>query len=241
MELKLAVSPRRVAWALILVALSITLMSVVAQYVHVSLGFKNSGGLSLFFVGEDESIPGWYSSITLLLCSVLLATISRAKKAAGERYLHWAGLSAIFLFLSVDEGIAIHENLKWLGRLMLEGSGLGTGGFIIRAWVVPGTVFVLIFALAYLRFIIALTPRIRGLFLLAGLIFVGGAIGMEMFSDLYASLYGGAPNMTFAQTVTRLGIAYVEELLEMLAIVVFIYALTLQLGAQAREVRLRVG
>jgi hypothetical protein len=234
-------SPKKVALVLILVAVFLTLVSAVAQFIALSLGIANSRTFGLLLVGEDESIPAWYSSIMLLFCSVLLAVIAYAKKVADDRYsLHWRVLSAIFLFLSVDEGIRIHEKMAPLGRLILEGAGL-SDGFVIRAWVVPGAILVLIVALTYLRFLVALPQKTRNLFLLAGLLFVGGAIGMEMLSDFYVYLSGGVDNMSLGQIAIRIAIPYAEESLEMLGVIVFIYALMLHLSDQAEEVRIRVG
>jgi hypothetical protein len=241
MKMTLSASPKKVTLILILVAVFLILVSAVAQFIALSLGIANSRTFGLLFVGEDESIPAWYSSIMLLFCSVLLAVIAYAKKVAGDCYsLHWRVLSAIFLFLSVDEGIRIHEKMAPLGRLMLEGAGL-SGGFVIRAWVVPGAILVLIVALAYLRFLVALPQKTRNLFLLAGLLFVGGAMGMEMLSDLYVTLSGGVDNMSLVQIAVRIAIPYAEESLEMLGVIVFIYALMLHLRAQPEEVRIRVG
>ncbi len=241
MKVKLTASPKKVALVLILVAVFLTLISAIAQYIALSLGITNSRTFGLLFVGEDESVPAWYSSMLLLLCSVLLAVTAYAKKVAGDRYsLHWMALSAIFLFLSVDEGIRIHEKMAPLGRLILEGAGL-SGSFVIRAWVVPGAILVLIVTLAYLRFLVALPHKTRNLFFLAGLLFVGGAMGMEMLSDFYVNLFGGVENMSLSQIVVRIAIPYAEESLEMLGVIVFIYALMLHLSAQAEEVWIRAG
>lgn len=241
MKVTTTASPRKVALVLILVAVFLTLVSAVAQFIALSLGITNSRTFGLLFVGEDESVPAWYSSIMLLFCSILLAVIGYAKKEAGDRYsLHWRALSAIFLFLSVDEGIRIHEKMATLGQLILEGAGL-SGGFIIRAWVLPGAILVLIVALAYLRFLVALPQKTRNLFLLAGLLFVGGAIGMEMLSDFYVNLLGGVENMSLGQVAVRIAIPYAEESLEMLGVITFIYALMLHVSTQTEEVRIRVG
>lgn len=239
-KLTMAIFPKRVVQALILVALFLTLVSAVAEFIQIYLGLGNSGFLPLFFVGKDDSIPELYSSVILLFCSILLATIAYARREAGDRFfLHWAALSAIFLYLAADEGFSIHERMGLLGEFVLEGTGLDLGGFIIRAWVVPGAVFVAIVALAYLRFLIALPPRTRRLFLLAGLLFVGGAIGMEVLRDLHTSVYGSMGNISLVQIALRIGITYVEESLEVLG-VVLIYALVQHAGTQAKEEQGRV-
>jgi len=235
-KLTVAVSPKKIALTLTLVALSLTLASAVAQFVQISQGLGNTGFLTMFFVEKDDTIPEWFSSAILLFCSILLAVIARYTRSAGDRFvLHWWVLSAIFLYLSVDEGVSIHEKTSPLGRSMLEGIGLDSGGFIIRGWVVPGAILVLIFALAYLRFVVALPPGIRRLFLLAGLLFVVGAIGMEVLRDFHANLLGGPRNMSIEQITVRIVIAYVEEFLEMVGVIVFIYALMLHIGARTKE------
>ena len=63
-----------------------------------------------------------------------------------------------------------------------------------------------------------LPPATRRLFVLAAILYIGGAIGIEMIGGQHASLYG-EQNLEYA-IITAL-----EELLEMLGTVVFIYGL----------------
>jgi hypothetical protein len=56
------------------------------------------------------------------------------------------------------------------------------GGAIAFFWVVPGTAFVFIVLLAYLRFLAHLPQTTRRLFLLAGALFVLGSLGLEMLT-----------------------------------------------------------
>lgn len=70
----------------------------------------------------------------------------------------------------------------------------------------------------YAGFILALPARIRNLCVLAGLLFVTGAAGLEMVGGLFASS-SGQESFGFVAEST------VEEFLEMLGITVFIYAL----------------
>ena len=51
----------------------------------------------------------------------------------------------------------------------------------------------LIFTLLYLRFLFHLPPRIRNLFILAGVCYVGGAVIVEAISANRYSLDGGVP------------------------------------------------
>ena len=164
---------------------------------------------------------------------MLLAIIAYAKKIVADRYVrHWGALSIIFLCLSLDEILGLHE-------IMTNplGSGLQPRGFFYPAWVILGAAFVFICLLLFLRFLAAIPPQTRRLFLIAGTLFVGGAIGMKLVEGYYAdlrALHSQQPSMTYAIITT------IEELLEMLAVVVFIYALLSYISSYMKGVSLRV-
>ena len=72
--------------------------------------------------------------------------------------------------------------------------------------------------LAYLKFVWALPKRTRLHFIMAGVIFLTGALGIEMLGAREADIYG-------YYTVIYSFLYSLEEMLEMLGIVLFIYAL----------------
>jgi hypothetical protein len=240
MKLVIDVSVRRVIQLLILVAFVLTALSISGQLYrsYVRLIDPNLFGfVPLLDVGQDQSIPAWYSAFLLLFCSVLLALISLVVKNAGGRYVnHWRVLSLIFLYLSVDEGASIHEKAGRVTRAVYNSLGSEPGGVMPIAWVVPGIVFVFIFVLAYLKFFFHLPTRQRYLFLAAGVIYVGAAMGMEVFYAYYRSLVGPMPEMTNLQQIGRILIISSEELLEMFGLIVFIYALLSYIRSRVRDI-----
>lgn len=230
-KLKVVLSPRRTIRYLLFVVLSLVLASLVGQFTVYFLPDYPSKDtfVSLFNVDGEANITSLYSAFALLLCSILLTMIAYANKIAGDRYgRHWRALSIIFLFLSLDELISIHERT----HAPLQ-SALNTTGFLYFAWVIPGAIFVLICLLAFLRFLTHLPAKTQRLFLIAGTLFIAGAIGMEMVGGYLSDLYG-EQNMTFAMIQT------IEEFLEMLGIVVFIYALLSYMSSYMKGVSLRV-
>jgi hypothetical protein len=230
-ELKIQIFPRRTSQFLLLVVLTLVLASLVGKFTQYFLPdyFMRDFLAELFNVDSEQNIPALYSWSVLLLCSILLATIAHAKKVAGESYVrHWASLSIIFLFLSLDEAVSLHEYLS--GPMK---SALNTSGFLTFAWVIPFAIFVIVCFLAFLRFLTALPAKTRRLFLLAGSIYVGGAMGMELVGGYYADLYG-KQNMMYAMMAT------IEEFFEMLGIVVFIYALLSYMSSYMKGVSLRI-
>lgn len=235
MRILLSISPafaRRVALIFTLVVLCFIVLSVGGLFANYLLEGSPQSPLKsvvtefhrAFDANREKSFPNLYSAYALLFCSFLLGMVALARRTAGARYVvHWALLSVIFLYLSVDEALVIHEKLIAPLR-----SAFDTGGFLRHAWVIPGIVAVLVLGLAYLRFVLDLPTRIRNLFVIAGIMYVGGALGMEMVGGYYLSVFG--------ETLGEKLVTNTEESFEMLGVVVFIYALLLYLGLYAEKI-----
>ncbi len=107
-------------------------------------------------------------------------------------------------------------------------------GYLYYSWVILGGFFVVAVGLSYLRFLAHLPAVTRRLFLVAGSLYVGGVLGVEMMGAHWDSLYGQA-NLGYAMIVA------VEEMLEMAGIVVFLYALCSYIEQDMKEIRLSFG
>jgi len=175
------------------------------------LPFKN---YQLINLDEATSLPSWYSAAALLICSALLGLIAAAKRKLGEpRSLHWLFLALIFLYLSMDEAVELHERLIKPLRAALDASGV-----FYFAWVIPGGILVVLLGLTYLRFLLALPARTRNLVALSAGLYVGGGLIVEMLGGWYASSHGLA-NFSYRF------ITCFEESLELAGVIVFIHAL----------------
>ena len=199
--------------------------AVVFQYVWAWEGAKHY--IAFFGVSGEGKLPTFYSGVTLLAAAALLGLISARAPARGAFRLHWAALGVIFALMSMDELVSIHELSSRTLRVLL---GI-TDGPLYQAWVIPAMAFVAFMAVAYVRFLAELPRRSCVLFVAAGLIYVGGALGMEMVGSNYASAHG----RDLAYGV----IATLEEVGEMSGIVIFIYALMDHLERLAPESRIR--
>ena len=89
---------------------------------------------------------------------------------------------------------------------------------LLYAWVVPGLVLVGAVFLLYARFLWRLPPRTRWRFLVAGGLYVGGALGMELLGGKLHTELG-------YNTPWYIAAAQLEEVLEMSGVIVFIDAL----------------
>ena len=235
-QVTLVISPGKLALTLALIVLCLLLGHVITQSVKIHYGYKTLGGIiPEFDLNSENNIPTWYSSSALLLASALLAMIALVKLQWQETYArHWVVLAVIFLFLSIDEAASLHEKGSELALLIMPSivdSGY-LGRYLYFPWVVFGVTFVLLFSLAYLRFLIHLPAKTRSLFVLAGIIYVGGALGVEMLGARDFYLYGEGRPLVHSMLILW------EEGFEMFGIVVFIYALTSYLGSRLTNLRI---
>jgi hypothetical protein len=169
--------------------------------------------IKLFDFNLEANLPTYFSSLILLLNGVLLALIGCRYRAIGMKFWHWYGMAIIFIFLSLDEMIQIHEQLRGPMEALFN-----TSGILYFAWFIPYILATIIVAVAYFKFLMRLPKPILKLFILAAVLFISGAVVMEALSGMHAEVHG-ENNIEYALIYT------VEELLEMSGSVVFLYAL----------------
>lgn len=219
---KLNISRRRTLRFLLFLVVGFSLLSVAASTAKSFLpDYPSRDMLNAWFnVDSEESFATFYSTYALQACALLLFAISHLTKLSQGRFLrHWQLLSLIFVGLSFDEALSFHERAIGPLRDLFH-----TTGFLYYAWVMPAAIFVAVVLLGYLKFLIALPKTTRRLFLTAGSLFVGGAVVMEMVGGKVLSMH--LPEMAYILAVTC------EEFLEMLGIVIFLYALLSYLKSQ---------
>lgn len=110
---------------------------------------------------------------------------------------------------------------------------LGTSGFLYYAWVIPFGLITLVIGAIYLRFLIRLDKTTRYLFIFSGMIYVTGAIGMEIFEGKINE-QGGYMNFSYVLLVT------VEESLEMLGLSIYIYAAVNYIKLSTQTVKIKL-
>ncbi|MGR3293356.1 MAG: hypothetical protein ACUZ9M_04980 [Candidatus Scalindua sp.] len=224
------VKPKQITKFIVFIVIFLTFAHITGQW--ASLYFELEGEhkpiVVWFDLDEELNFPSYYSTVSLLFCSSLLAVITFAKRKNKERYLYWFGLAVIFLFLSMDESIGLHESLKSKVQIALN-----TSKSFYSAWVIPYSIALIIFLLVYVKFVFNLPSKTRILFLIAGLVYVVGALGMEIIGEFYSKLH--ADNITLVIMLTT-----IEELLEMTGIVIFIYTLMSYIDSELKDLRLSI-
>lgn len=132
-----------------------------------------------FSMDAEASITAWFASSLLLAISAAFGAAYYMANADEKKY--WGVLSCVFLYLSIDEAAEIHELLI---DPMQSLFGISSGPLFF-AWVIPvGCVIVLLAAFLF-KFIWNLPVRYRNQLFLAAMLFITGAMGVEMISGYY--------------------------------------------------------
>ena len=176
-----------------------------------ALGFEVPFLLVPFLsLSYEKNLPTWFSSCLLYSCSVLLALIAVGSVRHEASWTqHWWGLAIAFLYISLDETATLHEHASGWFHF---------GGVLYFGWVIPAGIIVAFFALSYARFLGHLPLRTRVQFILAGAIYVGGALGVELPLAYWTEKHGD-DNFVYAM------IDLIEESMEMIGVSLFTLAL----------------
>lgn len=167
--------------------------------------------LALFNLNAEISIPTWFSQFLLLIAAALLLVITISTKSDWK---YWLIMSLALFYASIDEGAAIHE----LATVPMRELMSITDGPLYYTWVIPFILIIIVATIAGIGFMRRLPKRTRRLFILSAVLYVGGAIGLE--------IVGG---YIFA-TTNEVGFLYafvtgMEEFFEMSGAILMIYAL----------------
>lgn len=180
-------------------------------------------------VDMEKNLPTFFSTSLLILAALLLSVITVFERRRSNSYaFYWAILSCGFFVMAGDELLQFHERLITPGRELL---GDDYSGIFHFAWVVPGIVLVVVLAVFFRRFLSSLERTTRLAFLTAAILYVGGAIGLELLGGYVATSQGQTYSVLYASITT------VEEGLEMAGTIVFIWALLMHISQLQRTSR----
>lgn len=223
-------SPQKVTkFLLSLIAVLVFFNLTERVIVHWLNATNGTNLISHYFNFDQEfNFPSLYSALALGFCSYLLKIVANLRSFKQGKYVqHWKALSLIFLYLALDEACSVHELLIPIFR-----SAMNAKGILYFTWVVPAFFLLIIFLLAFRKFIFHLPAKIKTLFVLAGTVYVLGALGMELVGGYIADNFGYGTIYGVASSV--------EELLEMLGIVIFINGLLSYIQSHQKQLHFSV-
>ena len=172
------------------------------------------GVIRLFSLNRGGNLPSWFQSTLLLACSFLLRFIYNGDTSK-ESKTRWGVLSLVFLFLSLDEAAAIHAGITDRLFRVLNAAGVLSGS---RSWVFVWGILVALFGGWLWKLLGSLPRKTLHEFLIAGTLFLSGALGWELVLGWYEHV-GGIRSLTYMTGTT------IEELLECAGVILFLHAL----------------
>ena len=182
--------------------------------------FTNSQNISstakFFWLDHELNLPTLYSGLCLLLTSFLSFSCSLLDELKKKEKIYWRILCAIFLFLTIDETVMIHERLnKLVYFFLLDKFELKLR--IPGSWAILYSLVVILGALSFSKFPKMLPIKINRLFKFSFLIYVFGAIIVEILVTQILKLEQGS--------YTYFLFSSIEEILEMLGICLINHAI----------------
>lgn len=162
----------------------------------------------LFSLNEEQNPPALFSAGALLLTAAVCGLCARLSEKKENSF--WVLMAFVFSYLAIDEAIAIHELLVPRARIFFHASGP-----FANAWVIPYGIALIIFLFFICGPLMRLPSRTRNGLVLAGIVFVTGALGFEMIE-------AGVRSPAFMPGMTQRLLSSIfmlcEESLEMLGI-----------------------
>src|ERR671919_35140 len=174
----------------------------------------------LFDVNTEATVPTWYSAGLLLAVAavcVVLAVVARDADGGGAR--RWVVLGLVFVGMSLDETVALHERLDSGVTDTLDVEGTGA---LRHPWVLAGVVLAAALAVVAVRAIVTL-PRHRRLWVALGLGALSGVV-----------LDAAGDNLEYA------AVTWAEEAAEMVGALVACVALLGALDVRVHDGVLRI-
>lgn len=135
------------------------------------------------FGHEDATIAFEGGPWTWLSVALLAATALVVHAATRHRADHswWSAVAAVFAYLAVDEGLMVHEHFDELA---------GTTRLDHYGWAIPGTVLLLVVTGLFARWFFSLESRLRVQLLVAGGLYVAGALVVEVIAGMWQTAHG---------------------------------------------------
>jgi hypothetical protein len=142
---------------------------------------------SLLEINGEDSLAAWYSSVQLFCISVFAAIFAYGKITQDKRSFLLIGLPVVFLLMSIDESVKIHEWLSGVtDNLLLSRGRVETpfrrSGIWVFAIGLPFLSFFLLFMYS-IRSHTSDKPSSFRKLIVGMIVFLSGAVGFELLSN----------------------------------------------------------
>lgn len=191
------------------------------------------GPLRQVDLNAEGNLTAWFGSLLLLISAVLAAYVALGTRGTDQDLARrWVVLALLLAVMSADETAQLHDLATDPLRRVL-GTELGLFHF---AWVLPALVVLVLAALHLAPLARALDPAERFRLLRAAMVYVVGAVGLEMAGGLVVD----RDVTEDGYTLPYLCVVTLEESFELVGAVLLVSALLGIAGRHGRDVLLAV-
>ena len=221
------ISRTKIVDVLIIFSVLLFLAHVIASVIPTKIGFGFFPGdnvfCRLFNMDMESNIPTWFQAIILFFTSFLAAWTGLTYSKENKKIMRfWFIMSAVLLYLSLDEISILHERFRLPSNVGISFGAINLPPHFV--WVIPGIIAVLIVGILIIKPLLIIDKATRNRLFLAGFIYVAGAIGCEIIG---ASFWAQTGNIrTFSYNL----IAGVEELGEISGCLICLWAILILLS-----------
>lgn len=210
---------RKISQLILFIFVLILIVYIISQIAILSSSNENLQKVARIFDLDGEgNIPTYFSTMLFLISSILLFLISKIELNQNSKF--WLVLSFIFLFLSIEDFIQLHERFTNVVFLKFH-----TGGALRFIWIYPAFLTVILAFFYFRKFFFNLPRKTRINFIIAAILFFTGTFILELIGGIILSSHGEIKSQLF------LLFTAIEESLENLGVWFFIHTLLYYLSS----------
>lgn len=191
----------------------------------LALGLIHYGGITdgwgvvtLLHFDREQNLPTLFSVLLLLGASGLAVRQASAQPDQAVLRTGWRIVATVLALMAIDEFASVHERVDAAMRYYL-----GTDFLPYAAWPIPYVLGLAALGAMLWRWLLALDRWQAVALLIAGTIYLGGAVGMEFIAGEYLTHID--PHHAGVTDLRRDLLATLEETLEMTGLILLIQAL----------------
>lgn len=134
----------------------------------------------LFHFDSEGNFPTYFSSLLFFISAILLLLISKIEYNGNSKY--WLILSIVFLFLSAEDYIQLHEKFT-----IIVFHKFHTSGAFRFIWIYPAALIIILSFLYFRKFFFGLPRKTRINFIIAAGLFFTGTFILEFSAGILLS------------------------------------------------------
>lgn len=221
---RFVLTPDRLARVLTITLATLLVFHGLALLVSHGFGYQVAKGfVPLFHLDFEANLPTLYAFILLLSCAATAAWTGALERARPRHRRAWFLVAVLFVLIAADEVFGFHEQI---GDFLFAEYGEAGLPLIVRS--APYSIVVLALSVVMLRWFLELDRPAQLRLVLAGAVFLTGAIGFEYLGSYYYDHL--PPDREVYRTLTGDLLATAEEACEFAGASIFLHTLVRRLG-----------